>query len=44
MNLLHGILEKLTAKDIVEFAMASGMLAHTTYSASPVSFLKKSGH
>lgn len=40
-GIMHGVLEELSAEDMVEFAMASGVLAHTTYGDSPVNSLKE---
>lgn len=36
-GILHGILKKYSSQETVEFAMASGVLAHTTFGDSPIS-------
>lgn len=35
-GVMHGMLKKLSLKDTIEFATASGVLAHTTYGDVPV--------
>lgn len=41
MDFAAGLSEGLPAQDLVEFAMAFGVLAHTTYGESPVCSLEE---
>lgn len=40
-GIMHGVLEKLSLKDTIEFATASGVLAHTTYGDVPICSLEE---